>query len=183
LSGGILVRGGLMMVETNITSDVASDIIDALEEKNFGSDPNAVTVRLVPAFPAKLKIYDFTKQETFTQLQGKIERFNKTRDPLATDFATPIGKYNPLPAINQALAYGQRNVEKNPKAVISRLKTLFDQRAWLQVPDGKERQTIREQFLELLPKAYERIQKTGEAEKVRSIITAEMEIFLKNSKL
>jgi anionic cell wall polymer biosynthesis LytR-Cps2A-Psr (LCP) family protein len=179
LSGGLLVRGGLMMVETNITADVAGDIIDALEEKNFGSDPNAVTVRLVPAFPAKLKVYDFTKQETFKQLQGKIERYNKTRDPIATDYTHPIGKYDPLPAINSALSYAKRNVEKNPKHVISRLKTLFDQRAWLQVPDGVERQTIRQQFLDILPKAYENIKKAEDAERVRAVINAEIQIFQK----
>ncbi len=183
MSGSLLVRGGLMMVETNITPDAASEIIDALEEKNFGSDASAVSVRLVPAFPAKFKIYDFTNPETFTQLQGKIERYNKTRDPIATDFAAPIGKYDPLPAINKAIGYGRRHIEKNPKAVISQMKTLFDQRAWLQVMDVKERQAIREQFLELLPQAYEKIQKPDDAAKIRNVISAEIEMFLKNRKM
>ncbi|MES2764584.1 MAG: hypothetical protein V4642_01850 [Bacteroidota bacterium] len=183
LSGSLLVRGGLMMVETNITADVADEIITALEKKDFGSDASVVSVRLVPAFPAKFKIYDFTKQETFTQLKGKIEQFNKTRDPIATDFATPIGKYDPLPEIKKAIGYGRRHIEKNPKAVISQMKTLFDQRAWLQVADAKERQSIREQFLELLPGAYERIQKPEDAAKIRAVISAEIEMFSKNKRM
>ncbi|HYF02098.1 MAG TPA: hypothetical protein VEC36_01885 [Patescibacteria group bacterium] len=179
LSGSLLVRGGLMMVETNITADVANGIIEELEKANFGHNPNAVSVRLVPAFPAKFKVYDFTQQETFTSLKSKIEKYNKWRDPVETDFEKPIGKFNPLPMLKSALAYGERNVAKNAKHVVARLRTLYDQRAWLQVEDPVERQAIRQQFLEILPQAYEKIQKPAEAEKIRNTISAEIEIFSK----
>ena len=55
---GLVLRGGLSLVKTNLTYDKAAYIIDRLEKNNLTSDPDNITVRVRPAIPIKFKKFN-----------------------------------------------------------------------------------------------------------------------------
>jgi hypothetical protein len=64
-----------------------------------------------------------------------------------------------------------------PDRVINNLRTLFNQRAWLQVEDKNLRDTIREKFGILLYNAYLKKKDPGKANEVKNIIESERKLF------
>jgi len=173
--GDLIIRGGLALVESNLTASAINNIISQLAAKNFSSSPEDVTIKVRPPMGMKFRVYDFTNQEVVSNLKSKIEHFNTNEEKLDTvkivvNVATRLRK-----AINKASA----DSAKNPRAVISKLDVYYNQRAWLQVENKEERNQLRDQIEILLYNAYIKRKQPDKANKVRETITNERNIFSK----
>ena len=172
LSGEILIRGGLTMLETNLNTTVVKDIIDHLEAKGFPQNSESVKVRIRPPMYNKFKVYNFNDESLVQSLDSKIQNFNKT---FISDSNHVVA--NPLRIINRALAKAVDDSARRPQNVINCLSTLFNQHAWLQITDLKQRDSIRNQFGVLLSSAYYKRKQPAKAQEVWNIIKTEQELF------
>ncbi|MDR0927869.1 MAG: hypothetical protein LBO69_08920 [Ignavibacteria bacterium] len=169
--GGVLARAGLLLVETNLTNDVALDIIDKLDKVGFPKSPDVIRVQVKPNVNIKYKIYDFNNENTVPQLVNKIERFNKKRFDDEIETAQPVRNVQKI--LDDALRSAYLDTAKNPQRVINKLVTYYNQRAWYQVMDLNERDRIRSEFGTLLYNAYVKRGKQGDADKVKAVIEAD----------
>ena len=168
LMGEVFVRGGLALVETNLTAAKAKSIISKLRNNGFG-DPDDVFVRVRPPIALRFRNFDFTDKNTFNKLLKMVENKDKADDSAFVNLV-----YNRL---NAELSRAAKDSVKFPKQVINRLRTYFDQKAWLQISDLKKREEIRAGFEKMLSDAHI---KRGELEKAVEIhenIAAEKKLF------
>ncbi|GAB1430463.1 hypothetical protein MASR2M18_12960 [Ignavibacteria bacterium] len=175
-TGDLLLRGGLLLVNTNLNKDKADEIFEELKEHGFPKDSSAVTVRVRPRALPKYKVYDFTKDEVYNQLQNKIERYNEHRRKHDTSFfkskLTDVSR-----RLSGVIKQARADSAKRPQLVINKLRPYFEQRAWLQIPDHLQREAIRGDFETLLVSAYERLKKPEEAKRTRNILDYERKLF------
>ena len=171
--GDILLRGGLALINTNITYDKAKDIINKLNNKGFPKNDTSVTVKVRPPIMLNYKVYDFSNQEIITQLEKRIERFNENNGEIDTTTGEVVHtSYKVAPRLWNAIKQSIKDTARNSLRVIGNLRTYFDQRAWLQV-----REKIREQICILLMSAYTKMKKPTQADEVRALIDAEKKVF------
>ncbi len=173
--GGVFLRGALLFVETNLTFDAASDIIEKLEKRNFPKSNDDVVVRVRPITRIKYKNYDFTDEENIKNLERKIERFNKSRFDRELD--NPQPKVDVARRLNNVIERAKQDSAKRPTQVISKMTNYFNQRAWMQVKDTAERRKIRDEFGILLYDAYMKKNQPKKAEEIREIIETEKAMF------
>jgi len=177
--GEIFIRAGLFLVETNLSADNIKTLFNQLKDKGFPQDSTAITVRVRPAMGTKFKIYNFSDTSTINLLKNKIEYYNKSRNKKDTTTAKPP---NVLPQLLRVISTARKDSIRSPKQVIRRMTTYFDQRAWLQISDKKQREQIRSDFELLLSNAWTRIDKPHEADRIHAVIAAEKQIFEQQEK-
>jgi len=173
ITGGLLIRAGLLFVETNLTADAIINMVDNLEKNGFPK-PELVNVKIRPNVKMDYKVYDFN-DTTISKLTKKIESFNKPRFENEIESAQP--KVNVANRLNSVIKEAIADSAKRPATVISKLSPYFQQRAWMQVNNKNERIKIRNDFQILLVNAYRKRNNPEEAEKVNAIIEAEKELF------
>ncbi len=178
LTGEVLIRGGLILLETNLTTTILKDIIDKLESKGFAKSPESIRVKVRPPMFSKFKIYDFGDEAVIQSLKGKIENFNESYLSDSTKSTQP----NPARILRNALNKACADTAKRPKNVVNNLSVYFNQHAWLQVPDLAERDQIRNQFAVMLSTAYTKQKQTDKAKQVWVIIKTEQELFMNRLK-
>lgn len=175
-TGDLLLRGGLLLVNSNLSKEKADDIFGELKKHGFPKDSNAVTVRVRPRVLPKYKVYDFTKDETYNQLKNKIERYNDHRLKHDTSFSKSK-LTDVFLRLSGVIKQARTDSAKRPQLVVNKLHSYFAQRAWLQIPDLSQRETIRGSVESLLVSAYERLKKPEEAKRTRDILDYERKIF------
>lgn len=173
--GSIFIRAGLLLVETNLTYDVVSDIVNKLESLNFPKSNDVVTVRVRPVLGIKYKNYDFSDEDNINNLVSKIEKFNKSRYKGELDAPQP--KVNVEKRLNSIIAQAVKDSAKRPEQVINRMKNYFNQRAWYQVKDKEARIKIRNEFGTLLYNAYLKKNRLNEAANVKEVIESDKVLF------
>ncbi len=180
--GELLIRAGLLLVETNLTADNIKSLFNQLKDKGFPRDSSAITVRVRPAMGVKFKVYNFSDGSTIDLLKSKIERYNTSRNKKDSTYGK--SKYpNVSPQLIKAITTARKDSLRSPKQVIRRLTTYFDQHAWLQISDKKLREQIRSEFEVLLSDAWTRIDKPREAARVHAVVTAEKQLYEQQEKL
>ena len=168
---GLLIRGALALVNTNISYDVANNIISKLKRLGFPHSPDDIIIRIRPPFNMKYRIYDFTDKNVIEKLgqtisQGTSSTFSQNKlDTVVSNKLWTV--------LNKAVL----DSAKSPHKVVTELKILFNQRAWLQVEDLNERSKIREEFGALLSNAYLKLKKITKAKEVQTIIDYEKKLF------
>lgn len=168
----VLIRGGLAIVESNLNYDKSAEILSTLKSKGFPKSPDDITIRIRPPVGIKYKIYDFSDSKTVTALRGKIENFNSSSTYTQSSSSyTVTGRL--MSKVNRAI----KDSSSNPQKVINDLKTLFNQRAWLQVDNPTQRDKIRDEFGLLLYNAYIKRKQFDKAEEIKRAIEAEKKIF------
>ncbi|TAL69817.1 MAG: LytR family transcriptional regulator [Bacteroidetes bacterium] len=176
--GDILLRGGLALVNTNIGYNKAKEIITKLSDKGFPKSDTAVIVRVRPPITLNYKVYDFSNPEIITQLENRIERFNESNGEVDTSTGIVAHtSYKVAPRLWKEINKSIKDTIKNCPRVVGNLSTYFEQRAWLQVSDKKDREKIREQICTLLMTAYTKMKKFDKAEEVRNVLESEKKIF------
>ncbi len=176
ISGDLMLRGGLLLVNTNLSKEKADEIFSDLKSHGFPKDTNAITVRVRPRALPKYKVYDFSKEDTYQQLKNKIERYNDYRSKHDTSFSKSKSSdlYNRLSSI---IKQAQTDSIKRPQLTINKLRPYYEQRAWLQIQEASKRDEIRNSVQSLLGNAYERLKKHDESEKVRTTLEYERKLF------
>ncbi len=174
---GILLRGALLLVDTDLSSEQASSYLMQMKSKGFGKKEDIV-VRMKPSMKMQVTAFDFTDPNVVAALQKQNDRTaskqktsKKTGDEMSGQIVSKLEKL---------LTSSKRNLPKNPKAVVGQLEPYFKQRAWLQVTTISQRATLRSEFGLQLTQAYTLLKKSDQAEKVRTIIDAEEKAFKRN---
>ena len=170
--GGILIHGGLSFVKTNLTNALVRNIVDNLEQNGFGDTPKDVIIKVRPPVGIDFKVHNFTNQETFSELQHRIEAKNRHIEKDSLFDAHVSGKL--WKAIHKAEADSSH---KRYRGIINSLKNFYDQRAWIQVSDLDLRENIRNRISSLMIYAYYKLKQPEKAEAVKSKIQAEKEMF------
>lgn len=174
--GDLMLRGGLMIVESNLSSDKCKSLLAEMKKNGFGKSDD-ISVSVKPFMGAKFKIYDFTNQEVLEQLQSKTQvYYDKNMAKFDTnhiEIQQAVSK-----KLNRAIQNATLDSAKKPANVIKSLRLLFDQRAWHQLQNKDEKLKIREDFKNLLATAYIKIKKKSEADYIIAVVETEKE-FLK----
>ncbi len=173
--GKLMLRAGLALVNTNLTFNDAQRIISLLNLSGFPNSPNDIKIKIRPPIPIKFKVYDFTNQELIENLIKKIESFNITHNE------NDSFKIDVFSLLNNVLCVAERDTLKKPRNVISKLKTYYEQRAWLQIENENHREQIRSRFENCLVSAYNKLNQPLKAKEVKEQMNMERELFkLKN---
>lgn len=177
VTSSILVPSLLMIVETNLTSANAFSIIDALEKNGFG-DLADITVQVRPQMFTKFKVYDFTNDETVSNLKQKIESFNKYRANKFGDTTKSINVQNKVVGrLSNLIKNNTADTLKNPTKVIQNLSVVFEQKAWLQVIDSTKRVDFRNKITELLIVSHTKKKNLEEAQKIKNYLELEKKLY------
>lgn len=171
--GDILIHGGLAFVETNLDAGTIKNIAYQLESKGFGQRSSDVVIRVRPAIGMKFKQYDLANKEVLNKLKSKIEGYNKWSGEEKSQTR------NVSNILWSAIKSVEKDTTKNPKSVINKLRTYFDQKAWMQVEDLKDRDSIRSNLSRVLSTAYYKKKDKANAEKVKTAVEREKEMFEK----
>jgi anionic cell wall polymer biosynthesis LytR-Cps2A-Psr (LCP) family protein len=169
--GDLMLRGGLMIVESNLTTDKCKIIFAEMKKNGFSSNDD-ISVSVKPFMGTNFKIYDFTNQEVLEQLQSKTQvYYDKNMASLDTnhiDVQKSVSK-----KLNKAIQTASLDSAKKPANVVKSLRTLFDQRAWHQLQNKEEKVKLREDFKILLSSAYSKLKKKPESDYIITVIETE----------
>lgn len=172
--GDILIRGGLALVETNITASKLNEIFAELHKKGFPRSGDDIVVKVRPPIAIQYKQYDFNEQ-TMNQLSNLIENYNSNKNnnyPSNKIDSSNVDRKVEF-IISKALGMAMLDSAKRPLLAINKLKTLFDQRAWMQVPDLNKRDALRDAMANILFISYMKLGKVQQADAIRKVIVAE----------
>jgi anionic cell wall polymer biosynthesis LytR-Cps2A-Psr (LCP) family protein len=173
----VLLRGALLLVDTDLSAEQASSYLQQMKSKGFGKKEDVV-VRMKPSMKMQVTAFDFTDPTVVAALQKQNDRTaskQNTGKKSGDEMGMQVGN-----KLEKLLAASKRNLPKNPKAVIGQLEPYFKQRAWLQVSSTSQRATIRSEFGSQLTQAYSLLKKTDQADRIRTIIEAEEKAFKRN---
>lgn len=177
--GDVLLRTGLLLVNTNLSASEAKGIIENLRSHSFLkiADRN-ITTRLEPKVGIRLQNVDFTNAAQVDSLYHKVDRLSARvllkKDSTGSQKASPeYAKKALWSMLTNSIADSTR-----PREVIRRLQRPFEQRAWLQITNTEERSEMRRWFGLLLGNAYRAIGKPEKAANIGKIIQRETEFFL-----
>jgi hypothetical protein len=175
LMGEVLIRGGLAFMNSNLSVEGIKGLVYDLNKAGFPKDASSIIVRVRPETGIKYKVYNFNDSASIKQLKSKIERFNafmaKKDSSYAKKSIDPAGKLN---RVLNALA---ADTAQKPKKVLEQLHPYFDQHAWMQVRNEKERFNIRQRMGDYLIASFNKIGKPENAKWVQYVIDTEIEMF------
>jgi len=162
-SGDLILTAGLAFVSTNLTKDFCKGLIYALEERKFPKHRyDAVRLRMPSLYRIRLK--DMTADS------ATIAQTNKRLDNIVGEKKAPninVARY--LRRLNSEAAADSNR----PGQVIFKLRRLSEQHAWIQIRDRETRIGIRDTMLNLLDRAYRKVGKHSEADKLLELRRAE----------
>jgi anionic cell wall polymer biosynthesis LytR-Cps2A-Psr (LCP) family protein len=156
VSGDILLRGALMLVETNLPFSEAKAVISALRKTEFPRSTDDVSIMLRPKFSSRINVFDFTSDSVRENLYRYIAATSPLEDSSVTDRqinnAEKISKRIVM-NLNNTMARAAEKA-KQPQLVIRLLRPILEQRIWNQITDRQKRNDMREKFFALLCEAY-----------------------------
>ncbi len=179
----IMIGGGLLLVESDLTVGKIKDIISELKSRNFSNSLDNISIKIKPSFPAKFKVYDFSDKTTVALLSEKVKQhFKNQNDDEEVAVNSNLDISNKVKnRLNNVLNLAMADTSKSPQKAINRLNVLFEQRAWLQVADKEERKLIRNRFVDIISYSYEKRKDTLKAKQIRNIAVSEDNLFKLNA--
>lgn len=174
LFGKMLIRGGLLFVNTNLSASDAELIYEQLKLANFPSSSEDIQIRIRPPVPIEYKIYDFSDKQVVASLVNRISIYNAKKLELVNSASSDS---TVLKILDKALQRAKIDSLKNPTAVINNLSVYFEQRAWMQIKDKELRKLYRDDIAQLLINAYEKKKQINNANMIRDVINAEKILF------
>lgn len=177
LTGELLIRGGLFLVESNLTTAIVKSLHEALQKNGFGKDPLDIKVIVKPRMANKFKVFDFTDQDQMKQLQDKAQFYFETRERPEDGDNKNIQDFVYRRLVN-VLAKAAADTAKKPMNSYNTLKVFYEQRAWLQIRDPKQKDQVREEFKTILSRSLIRAKKEKQAKEIIDAFELEKE-FLK----
>lgn len=178
LFGDLVLMGGLSLVETNLNTGTVNAILKKLKANDFGQSED-ITLRIRPEFNYEFKNFDFNDKTVMSQLQSKVEGYsnkkNGVTDPKNSVDTLVISKLDRAIRVATKSDSTGRNTE-----TINSLKTIFQQKAWMQITNKKARHRYRERIKDLLVSAYTKKKEPENAEKIVRIVDQESNLFLNN---
>lgn len=167
-SGDLIIRAGLMLVETNLTYDVVAEIKRSLKAKEFGEN-NDISIKVRPPIPIKYKIYELTDPNVIASLSRKIDSFNKDhhKDTLKS---LNLNNYVSKKLLSDIENAKKSNFKGNS---ISRLNIYFDQKAWMQIEDKYKRDSVRDLLCNTLIEYHSKKKNTSKINSINQYLELE----------
>lgn len=161
IKGDLMLRGALMVAESNLSYEKLADIIARLRSCGYGNSPDDVVLHVKPKYRHKYFEFNFTDINTRDSLHNYINnRFAQPQDTSGSKLLSSIKKLDDK--INLAI----RDSADNPNKTIRCLKRVFEQKAWYQIPDSALRSNYRNKICNLLINAYNKIGKNSDSKMV-----------------
>lgn len=159
-TGDLLVAAGLQFVNTNLTKDRCLGIIQSLREKGFPRHrTDAIRVRMLP-------IYKIRLTEMLPDSGTVRQTLTKADQVLAEEIDDGHGRINVAMMLRRKVRKAFSDSMRSSR-VVYELGRMYEQRAWLQIGNRKERLGLRDSLLYVLGRAYKKL---GEEAKVQQII-------------
>lgn len=172
LVGKVGIRAALALANTNLSYDATNYLLDEVRKHGFSSmGHERIWVRMKPNYLSQMKHLNFDSANV-EQLESGIEK--KVKGMLEGDRKTPEGYAKRLQNLVKKAAVDSA---KNPARVINALAFPFQQKAWMQVKDKKERVQLRNRICTLLIDAFNRTNKTVDAKTVQDYLQLEQEAY------
>lgn len=173
LTGSIILRGALSLVETNISFSEAKQLLAKIKKKNMLPNKNNMEITVKPTKLKTFINYDFTNKTTFDSLKNSINEYSQNHvhkhdSNISVNIETKVTR-----KLFRFIAKAIRDSSKSPVYVIRDLKTVFKQHAWLQISNPILRDSIRSQMGILLIDAYDKQGKPKKSDNIRYAIEAE----------
>ena len=172
LVGKVGIRAALALANTNLSYDATNYLLDEVRKHGFSSmGHERIWVRMKPNYLSQMKHLNFDSANV-EQLESGIEK--RVKGMLEGDRKTPEGYAKRLQNLVKKAAVDSA---KNPARVINALAFPFQQKAWMQVKDKKERVQLRNRICTLLIDAFNRTNKTVDAKTVQDYLQLEQEAY------
>jgi hypothetical protein len=177
MMGKVGIRAALALANTNLSYDATSYLLGELRKNGFSSSTHdRIWVRMKPNYLSQMKHFNFDSSNVQT-LEAGIEK--KVKGMLEGDRKTPEGYSKKLQALVRKAA---ADSAKNPAKVINALAFPYQQKAWMQVKDKKERALVRDRICTLLIDAFYRTNKPIDAKTVQDYLNLEHEAYGQSTK-
>ncbi|GEM_PF-4546554 len=164
--GLALLRGGLSLVQTNLTAGVLTRLADSLHARGFPADSSAISIVVYGAPLRRVPVYDLSDSTTVATLVERLQSHYQRRHP-APNSGRNSERVRAI--LNTALAHARQAAERNRfQEVIRHLLPLLRQRAWWQLDNPDERAYYRTEFVELLSHSYEQLRQPHRATLLRT---------------
>ena len=167
-SGDLIIRTGLMLVETNLTYDAVEEIKNGLKANAFGGNDD-ISIKVRPPIPIKYKIYELTDPNVIASLSKKIDNFNKSHHK-DTIKSLNINNYVSKKLLNDIESAKKANYKGN---AITRLNVYYDQKAWMQIENRQQRDSIRDLLCNTLIDYYTKRKNTGKINSINQYLELE----------
>jgi len=174
LTGEFLIRGGLFLVESNLTTSIVKSLNETMQKNEFGKNPSDIKVIVKPRMANKFKVFDFTDQDQMKQLQDKAQFYFETRERPEDGDNKNIQDFVYRRLMN-VLAKAAQDTAKKPMNSYNILKVYFEQRAWLQIRDIKQKDQVRDEFKTILSRSLIRAKKEKQAKEIIDAFELEKE--------
>lgn len=163
---GLMLRAGIMMVETNLTYDNCAAIVNELNHHGFDANPNRIWVRLEPHVLQKVQAFEFDSSN-IAALDHQIEQrvAHLLKDTTKLTVSAYEHQLDRLISKADSLRKGG--------AVIRLLRRPYEQRAWLQVTNPIRRAAYRDRLCGRLEQAYMSIGNSKQAQAVKTYVEEE----------
>lgn len=168
--GDLAIRAALMLVETNMSFEDATFILEELNKHGFNEDPSRAWVRIEPPVVSKFIAYQFDSAN-IAALNRKIDLRNKV---LGLDSVKATSTYEQR--LMSLIARASADSAKSASSVIRILRRAYDQKAWLQITEHRKRIEYRDRICTLLEDAYRRRKNMAAADRIKALLTVESQI-------
>lgn len=131
-----LLRAGMLLVDANIPLDTVKYIIDELDAHGFPGNGKCY-VYIKPTYSYRLPEYDFTSAESISKIGKKIDERMKIEGLEHTDVQAEYVK-----RLDGIIAAAAADSARRPMATVTKLRRVFEQRAWMQVENRAHRKAV-----------------------------------------
>lgn len=174
VTGALLIRAALLLVHTNLTVDVVNSIHQALQERGFPQNADAIALSIQPVYYAKMAVFNFGDSTVLGELLNKV-------NSKARKMGVSLGQSNDAMAklreqLDARIAKAVADSARRPRRVVQLLQRPFEQRVWWQFSNPEERTEVRAAVCGLLGDAYRTLNQPEHAERVYHILAFEQQL-------
>jgi anionic cell wall polymer biosynthesis LytR-Cps2A-Psr (LCP) family protein len=175
----IILKGILSLVNTNLTYDKISSILDQLNKTKFKESSDNITIKIRPSLKVNFKVFDFSDPNNIDKLRARLNL-----DAIAKEDTTAFQPKDFQGYISHKLdviiSSAEQDTLKNPTRVISKLSNIYEQKTWLQISNDQKSLEYSKKIANLLINAYSRKNNRTKAREIKDAYKSEEDLF--NSK-
>jgi anionic cell wall polymer biosynthesis LytR-Cps2A-Psr (LCP) family protein len=175
-AGDILLYGALNLVDTDLPFDTAKMIVKALAKSKFPQSKNDVIVRLKPTY-SQIVDFNFSDKKSLDTLHNYIVKHSPHDSTFTEEKTLEQMSQKMRNRLNERIEQAKKIEKSNPVAMKGILLQPYQQKAWLQVSSGAEREKLRQEIRRLLKNAYLSNNEIENAKEIDREISAERNAF------
>lgn len=173
ITGALLLRAGLLLVNTNLTVDAINNIQQALQQRGFPENTDAIALSIQPAYYAKMAVFNFRDSTVLGSLLTKVNHKAQKMGISTAQSNGCMAKFRQ--EVDARIAKAIADSAQRPRRVVQLLQRPFEQRVWWQLASPLERAEVRSALGALLADAYKRLHEQEKAERVLHIVAFEQQ--------